>query len=129
MLGVIASVQIEEGQLNAALSSLEGALTTSKTLAVAFYDAEIFRLQGRLQAATNGKASEENYKLALDVARRQGAKFFEVRSATDLARLWRDQGKPQQAHELLAPVYSWFTEGFDTRDLKEAKTLLDTLAA
>jgi tetratricopeptide (TPR) repeat protein len=124
MLGVIASVQIEEGQLDAALSSLEAALTTSKSLGIAFYDAEIFRLLGRLQAATNGKASEENYKLALDVARRQGAKLFEVRSATDLARLWRDQGKPQQARELLAPVYEWFTEGFDTCDLKDAKALL-----
>ncbi len=129
MLGVIASVQIEGGQLNAALSSLEGALATSKTLGIAFYDAEIFRLQGRLQAARNGKTGEENYKLALDVARRQGARFFEVHSATDLARLWRSQGKVQQARELLAPVYGWFREGFETRDLKEAKALLEELAA
>jgi predicted ATPase len=129
MLGVIAGAQIEGGQLNAALTSLEGALTTSKSLGIAFYDAEIFRLQGRLQAAADRKTCEESYKLALDVARRQGARFFEVRSATDLARLWRDQGKLKEARDLIAPVYGWFTEGFDTRDLKEAKGLLDELAA
>ena len=66
---------------------------------------------------------------ALEVAGLQSAKGWELRAATSLARLWRDQGKPQQARELLAPVYGWFTEGFDTRDLKEAKALLDTLAA
>ena len=64
----------------------------------------------------------------LDVARKQGARSFEVRSATDLARLWRSQGKVQQARELLAPMFGWFTEGFDTRDLKEAKALLEELA-
>jgi predicted ATPase len=66
---------------------------------------------------------------ALDVARRQSAKFWELRVANDLARLWRDQGKRDEARELLAPVYDWFTEGFDTLDLKEAKALLDELAS
>ena len=61
------------------------------------------------------------------MAQRQNAKFFELRAVLDLARLWRDQGRPQQARELLAPVYDWFTEGFDTLDLKEAKALLDEL--
>jgi predicted ATPase len=65
----------------------------------------------------------------IDVARSQSAKGLELRAATSLARLWRDQGKPQQARELLAPVYGWFTEGFDTLDLKEAKALLDTLSS
>jgi predicted ATPase len=64
---------------------------------------------------------------ALSVACQQQAKSFELRAAMSLARLWRDQGKAQQARELLAPVYGWFTEGFDTRDLKEAKALLDEL--
>ena len=59
----------------------------------------------------------------------QPAKSFELRAAMSLARLWRDQGKPQQARELLAPVYGWFTEGFDTRDLKDAKALLEELAS
>ena len=66
---------------------------------------------------------------ALAVARRQQAKSWELRAAMSLARLWRDQGKVQQARELLAPVYGWFTEGFDTRDLKDAKALLNDLAS
>ena len=72
---------------------------------------------------------ETCFEQALEVARCQSAKSFELRAAMSLARLWRDQGKVQQARELLAPVYGWFTEGFDTRDLKEAKALLEELAA
>ena len=75
--------------------------------------------------AGKGKAYLER---ALAVSRQQQAKSWELRAATSLARLWRDQGKPQQARELLAPVFGWFTEGFDTRDLKEAKALLAELA-
>ena len=66
---------------------------------------------------------------AIAVAQRQPAKLFELRAAMSMARLWRDQGKRDEARELLAPVYGWFTEGFDTRDLKEAKALLDELAS
>ena len=66
---------------------------------------------------------------ALAVARQQQAKLWKLRASVSLARLWRDQGKPQQARDLLAPVYGWFTEGFDTRDLKEAKALLEELAS
>ena len=66
---------------------------------------------------------------ALTVARTQQARSLELRAAMSMARLWRDQGKPQQARELLAPVYDWFTEGFDTLDLKEAKALLNSLAS
>jgi len=66
---------------------------------------------------------------ALAVARQQEAKSWELRAAMSLARLWRDQGKVQEARELLAPIYGWFTEGFDTRDLKEAKALLGELGA
>ena len=69
------------------------------------------------------------FERALAVARQQQAKSWELRAATSMARLWRDQGKLQQARELLAPVYGWFTEGFDTLDLKEAKMLLDELAS
>ena len=72
--------------------------------------------------------AEAYLEQALTVARRQQAKSWELRAAMSMARLWRDQGKPQQARELLAPVYGWFTEGFDTRDLKEAKALLDALS-
>ena len=69
------------------------------------------------------------FERALDVARQQQAKSWELRAAISMARLWRDQGKRQEAHDLLAPVYGWFTEGFDTRDLKEARALLEELAA
>jgi predicted ATPase len=67
------------------------------------------------------------YHRALAIAREQGARSFELRAATSLARLWRDQGKRAEARDLLAPVYAWFTEGFDTRDLVEAKALLAEL--
>ena len=70
-----------------------------------------------------------HFERALAIAREQKAKSWELRAAMSMARLWRDQGKRQQARDLLAPVYGWFTEGFDTLDLKEAKALLDELGA
>ena len=84
------------------------------------------RLSRRSRTLTKAEAYFER---ALAVAREQQAKSWELRAAMSMARLWRDQGKPQQARELLAPVYGWFTEGFDTRDVKEAKALLEELAA
>jgi predicted ATPase len=72
--------------------------------------------------------AEAYFERALSVARQQQAKSWELRAAMSLARLWRDQGEVQQARDLLAPVYGWFTEGFDRRDLKEAKALLEQLA-
>jgi predicted ATPase len=79
--------------------------------------------------APDTEKAEKYFERALGVARQQQAKSWELRAAMSMARLWRDQGRPQQARELLAPVYAWFTEGFDTRDLKEAKALLEKLAA
>ncbi|HLN48704.1 MAG TPA: hypothetical protein VK251_04280 [Steroidobacteraceae bacterium] len=73
--------------------------------------------------------AEAHFERALAVARAQQAKSWELRAAMSMARLWRDQGRRQQAHDLLAPVYGWFTEGFDTLDLKEAKALLEELAS
>jgi predicted ATPase len=73
--------------------------------------------------------AESYFQRALAVARAQQAKSWELRAAMSLARLWREQGKPRQARDLLAPIYGWFTEGFDTRDLKDAKALLEELAA
>jgi len=73
--------------------------------------------------------AEAHFERALAVARQQQAKSWELRASMSMARLWPDQGKPQQARELLAPVYGWFNEGFDTLDLKEAKALLDELHA
>jgi predicted ATPase len=73
--------------------------------------------------------AERYFERAISVARQQQAKSWELRAAMSMARLWRDQGKRDEARELLAPVYGWFTEGFDTRDLKEAKALLEALAS
>ena len=79
--------------------------------------------------AERARKGVQRVRGAIDVARRQQGKFWELRASAKLARLWRDQGKRDEARELLAPVYGWFTEGFDTRDLKEAKALLEELAA
>ena len=73
--------------------------------------------------------AEECLLRALDIARQQNARSFELRSATSLVRLWRDQGQRREAHDLLAPIFGWFTEGFDTLDLRKAKALLDELAS
>jgi predicted ATPase len=97
-----------------------------------WWKAEVNRIAGEiaLMLPKRDTAKAEAYfERALSVARQQQAKPWELRASMSLARLWRDQGKVQQARELLAPVYGWFTEGFDTRDLKEAKALLEELAA
>ena len=73
--------------------------------------------------------AEGHFQRALEIARAQQSRSWELRAATSLARLWRDQGRRGEAHDLLAPVHGWFTEGFDTLDLKEAKALLDELAS
>jgi predicted ATPase len=78
--------------------------------------------------APDPRKAEAYFDRALAVARTQKAKSWELRAAMSMARLWRDQGKPQQAHELLAPIFGWFTEGFDTLDLKQARALLEGLA-
>ena len=94
-------------------------------------EAEIYRLTGALllqQAIPNAPQAEAHFEQALEVARRQQAKSYELRAATSLARLWQQQGKHAEARELLAPIYGWFTEGFDTADLQEAKALLEEFA-
>ena len=81
-----------------------------------------------LNAAGDVSAAERHYRQAIAVAERQSARLFQLRASTSLARLWRNQGKRTEARGLLAPIYGWFTEGFDAPDLKEAKVLLDELA-
>ena len=96
----------------------------------AHWEPEVHRLMGDLLLRRNPSApdrAEVSYRRAIERARSQEAKSWELRAATSLARLWRDQGKPAEARALLAPVYGWFTEGFDTADLKDAKALLDEL--
>jgi predicted ATPase len=112
------------------LNCLTEAVQIIETTDERYDEPELHRLRADLLNAIRDRAAaEQNYRLALAVAARQSAKTSELRAATNLARLWRDQGKRDEARELLAPVYGWFTEGFDTRDLKEAKALLDELSS
>jgi predicted ATPase len=95
-------------------------------------EAELHRNAGEIALISptpNAAKAEAYFERALAVARQQQAKSWELRAAMSVARLWRDQGKRDEARDLLAPVYGWFTEGFDTLDLKEAKALLDELAS
>ena len=107
-------------------------MTAVQTTKESWWEAVVYRVAGEiaLQSPEPDAAKAEAYfERALTVARQQQAKSWELRAAMSMARLWRDQGKVQQARELLAPVYGWFTEGFDTRDLKEAKALLEELVS
>lgn len=93
------------------------------------WDAELHRVEGiALMRCNRVEEAKRAFEAALRVARRQQAKLYELRAATNLARLWGEQGRRDQARDLLAPVYGWFTEGFDTADLKDAKALLTALA-
>jgi predicted ATPase len=119
------------GQIEEGLHVLAEALTAVEHTGGRFYEAELQRLKGELlraRAAEPDTEAETCFRQALDVARRQQAKSLELRAAMSLARLWQQQGRRQQAYDLLAPIYGWFTEGFDTADLQEAKALLETLA-
>ena len=117
------------GQPLEGLDHLAAAAEIIETKEERALEVELHRLRGNLLRATgNRSTAEQSYHQALAVARRQSAKLFELRAATSLARLWRDQGKRREAHDLLAPVYGWFTEGFDTPVLQDAKALLDELA-
>jgi predicted ATPase len=96
-----------------------------------WWEAEVCRLRGVLllrQPGTPQAEAESWLQRALDVARRQEAKSLELRAAMSLSRLWQQQGKPAAAYALLAPIYDWFTEGFDTADLQEARALLEHLS-
>jgi predicted ATPase len=115
----------------------DGLVAASEGLAVAdqtderCWEAELNRIKGELLLAVssdNHAEAESHFTDALDIARRQQAKSWELRAAMSLSRLWHDQGKRKEAYELLSPIYGWFTEGFDTADLKDAKTLLKELA-
>jgi predicted ATPase len=105
-------------------------MTVVKTSKESWCEAEVNRVTGEIALAwAKPDKAQAYFDRALSVARQQQAKSWELRAAMSLARLWRDQGKREEARELLAPVYGWFTEGFDTRDLKEAKAVLDELAS
>ena len=128
----LASAYAELGKIEDAGRCIGEAMTAAESTKEKWYEAEINRIAGEiaLKPPERDTAKAESYfERALTVARQQQAKSWELRAAMSLARLWRDQGKRDEARELLAPVYGWFTEGFETRDLKEAKALLDELGA
>ena len=122
----------KQGNTDEALTTLQAAIVRfERRGSDATWEPEVHRLIGDLLLRRNPSApdqAETFYRRAIERARSQEAKSWELRAVTSLARLWRDQGKRAEAHELLAPVYGWFTEGFDTSDLKDAKALLDHLA-
>jgi len=130
-LALLAEVYGIMGQPEAGLTMLAEALALAETTGDRWYDPELHRLKGVLllqQSADNHAEAQACFQQALDVARSQQAKSLELRVATSLGRLWQQQGKRAEARQLLTEVYGWFTEGFDTPDLREAKALLDELA-
>jgi predicted ATPase len=127
-LGLIAAA---DGRPTEAMPLLDGALGTVQRTGERWFEAELHRLRGEMLARTlptDHARAEASYRKAIEVAQRQSAKWWELRAAISLARLWTQEGKRQNAYELLAPIYGWFTEGFDTADLKDGKALLEGLA-
>ena len=131
-LTYLAGAYAEVGQADDASRCISEAISMVQTTKEKWCEAEVTRVAGEIALKSrqpDAGNAEGYFERALSIARQQQAKFWELRAAMSLARLWRDQGKVQQARELLAPVYGWFTEGFDTRDLKEAKALLEELGS
>jgi predicted ATPase len=131
-LALLAKASAQVGQCEAGLSLLAEALAVANDTGERRWDAELYRLQGEVllaRSAEHDTEAETCFRQALDIARQQQAKSWELRAAMSLSRLWQRQGKRAAAHELLASIYDWFTEGFDTADLQEARTLLEELGA
>ena len=129
---LLSAALAKRGELTSASEIISKGLATAERTSERIFEGELLRLQaqvlmadGAVDAAANAQVALEK---ALSIARGQHSRLLELRAARDLAALWRDQGKREAARDLLAPVYGWFTEGFDTLDLKEAKTLLDECA-
>ncbi len=149
-LAMLADAYGKAGQAENGLNVVVEALAAVDRTEERFYEAELYRLKGtltleaggwRLETGSSSQASslqpqvskavsqeaEKCFLKAIEVARKQQAKSLELRASTSLARLWQQQGKRAEAHKLLSKVYDWFTEGFDTKDLQEAKALIDSL--
>ena len=128
MQTVLARAKADLGKLAEAFELVDEALGATDAHGERWSEAELHHVRARLLMA-RGQSAESEVHLwrSVEISRSQRARAFELRASMSLARLWRDRAKPQQAREILAPVYGWFTEGFDTLDLKEAKALLDGL--
>ena len=130
--GLLADIEAEGQDLEQALTRIHEALGLAQQTGEHWTDAYLHRIRGEIllkRDPANTTPAEEAFLNAIAIAQQQQARTFELRAAMSMARLWRDQGKRDEARELLAPVYGWFTEGFDTRDLKEAQALLDELTS
>jgi predicted ATPase len=134
---LLAEAYGKAGQTEEGLSALAEALERADKTEERFYEAELYRLKGELtlkQSSAPGlesrvqKEAEACFQKAIEIARRQQAKSLELRAVMSLSRLWQRQGKQKEARQMLGEVYNWFTEGFDTKDLQEAKALLQELA-
>jgi predicted ATPase len=131
ILTLVAELHGKAGQAEEGLALVAEALEFVAKTGEREAEAEVHRVKGELLLArepTDATGAEATFREALDIARGQSAKSLELRAATNLARLWQQQGRKKEARELLTPVYDWFTEGFDTQDLKDAKQLLEQLA-
>jgi predicted ATPase len=134
-LGLLAAAYRKVGQVEEGFTALSEALAIVDKTGERYDEAELYRLKGTLTLQSQvpsprsqiEKEAEECFWKAIEIARRQSAKSLELRATTSLARLWQQQGKKDEARQLLAEIYDWFTEGFDTKDLQEAKALLDGL--
>jgi tetratricopeptide (TPR) repeat protein len=125
---LLAEALTQQGEYAEALAGIDESLRTVEATGEGFFTAELHRVHGIVLLAQNQLAeSEVHFRKSLKIARDQQAKSWELRTATSLARMWAEQGRRSEAHDLLAPIYSWFTEGHDTFDLRDAKALLDEL--
>jgi predicted ATPase len=127
-LAQLAEAYARIGDTREGLECIGEAFARAEETGERWYDSELVRLKGDLLAGASPASAEACFRRGIEIAREQDAKMWELRAAMSLARLWRDQGKRAEARDLLAPIYGWFTEGFDTADLKDAKALLDELA-
>ena len=126
----LARAQAASGQFNDAWQSIDTATTMLETSGERWCEAEVHRTAGDIalmSPAPDAAKAQTYFERALEISRTQQARSWELRAATSLARLWRGQGRRADAYDLLAPLYGWFTEGFETRDLREAKALLESL--
>jgi len=128
-LGALAEAQAKAGHLEEGLATLAEALAFVEETDERYFEAELYRLKGELMLAQGDETqAEASLHHALEVARRQSAKSWELRATVSLCRLWQKQGRAAEARQMLAEIYNWFSEGFDTPDLIEARTLLDELS-
>jgi predicted ATPase len=134
-LALLADLDGRLGRSAEGLRRLEEGLAVAEELGERFYEAELHRLRGELALHLHGEGvrcraveaeAEASFRRALQISRRQFARAWELRAATSLARLWRKQERREEARAILAPVYQWFTEGLETRDLGDARALLET---